>query len=234
MMLKTSILGLGYVGLPLALALERSQTYQVLGFDISAPRVQAIQDKTLLIEDQSAQKDLQELPLTVSSDSEALTDSDYFIICVPGLHNPDLKPLISALKLVAGHLQPGNTVIIESTINPGVCEEVALPLLEQETGLKGGQDFELAHCPERINPGDSAWNVYNIPRNVGALTKEGTTRVADFYRSFLQAEVNEMGSLKEAEATKIVENTFRDINIAYVNELAVSFDILGINLIKVI
>lgn len=237
-MTKTSVLGLGYVGLPLALALERSQKYQVLGFDISTNRVAAIQNKSLKIEDRVAQEDLQELDLQVSSQAEALAESDFFLICVPtpvdDYHNPDLKPLKGALETVGHYLKKGGTVIIESTINPGVCEEVAIPILEKQTGLVAGRDFEVAHCPERINPGDSKWNVYNIPRNVGAISLEGTKRVADFYRSFLQAEVNEMGSLKEAEATKIVENTFRDINIAYVNELAVSFDILGINLVNVI
>ena len=123
-------------------------------------------------------------------------------------------------------------MIIESTINPGVCEEVAVPLLEKHSGMKLGEGFEVAHCPERINPGDTKWNVYNIPRNVGASSLKATKIVADFYRSFLSSEVNEVSSLKVAEATKIIENTFRDINIAYVNELAKSFDLLGIDLVE--
>jgi nucleotide sugar dehydrogenase len=131
-------------------------------------------------------------------------------------------------------MQKDTYVIIESTINPGVCDEIVIPIIESETGMKAGVDFDVAHCPERINPGDPKWNVYNIPRNIGSTRPEATKFLADFYRSFIDAEINEMPDLKTAEATKIIENTFRDINIAYVNELAKSFDILGIDLLTVI
>lgn len=125
-------------------------------------------------------------------------------------------------------------VILESTVNPGVCENVVLPILEEISGLICGEDFDLAHCPERINPGDPQWNVENIPRVVGAYTEAGLARVVEFYSSILEGDIRPMGSLKEAEAVKVVENTFRDVNIAFVNELAMSFAKLGIDVVNVI
>lgn len=234
---KVSIIGLGYVGLPLAYAIAKSNKYEVVGFDIVKEKIQSIQNGILPIDDEQAEKDMQETKLSVSVDKSILKNSDFYIICVPtpidNNYNPDFTPVKKATALVAEFLEKGQTVIVESTINPGVCEEVVLPILEK-TGLKNGEDFELAHCPERINPGDPKWNVYNIPRNVGALTKKGCKNVADLYRNCLTGEINEMATLQEAEATKIIENTFRDINIAYVNELAKSFDKLGIDLVNVI
>ncbi|MBD3330362.1 nucleotide sugar dehydrogenase, partial [Candidatus Peregrinibacteria bacterium] len=217
--IKITIIGLGYVGLPLALEINKNCRFEVFGYDI----------------DEKVISNIKEFP--VNSDPRILKNSKIFIICVPtpikSDFQPDLKPIKSASELVSKYLQKGNSVVIESTVNPGVCEEVVLPLLEK-SGLKGGKDFELSHCPERINPGDPKWDVSNIPRNIGSLTKEGNKKIADFYRTFLKAEINEVSSLKIAEATKIIENTFRDINIAYVNELAKSFDMLGIDLIEVI
>jgi nucleotide sugar dehydrogenase len=123
---------------------------------------------------------------------------------------------------------------LESTVNPGVCDELVLPLLEEQTGLKGGVDFYLAHCPERINPGDKNWNVTNIPRVVGGLGQASLDKAVAFYTSIISAPIKPMASLKEAEAVKVVENSFRNLNIAFVNELAVSFAKLGIDVVKVI
>jgi nucleotide sugar dehydrogenase len=237
-MKKVAVIGLGYVGFPLACAIAKTQQYEVVGYDLSAVKVAAIAERQSPVEDAQAQIDIKSVNLTASTDPSILAGSDIFIIAVPtpidSEYHPDLSPVIGATTTISQYLRSGNLVVIESTINPGVCEEIVLPILEKNTGLVGGQDFELSHCPERINPGDSKWNVYNIPRNIGSLTLAGNKMAADFYRSFLQAEVNEMANLKEAEATKIIENTFRDINIAYVNELAQSFDHLGIDLNNVI
>lgn len=131
-------------------------------------------------------------------------------------------------------MKDGTLVIIESTINPGVCEEVVIPLLEEESGKVVGRDIHIAHCPERINPGDPKWNVSNINRVVGSTSQEGLDRAYEFYNSIISAEIKKMGTIKEAEAVKVVENSFRDINLAFVNELAMSFDALGINLENVI
>jgi nucleotide sugar dehydrogenase len=124
--------------------------------------------------------------------------------------------------------------VIESTINPGVSDEVIAPLLNELTKLELGKDYNLAHCPERINPGDNKWTIYNIPRNIASINQRWNKEIADFYRSFVQAEINEVSTLKVAEATKIVENTFRDINIAFVNELAKSFEAMGIDVVETI
>jgi UDP-N-acetyl-D-glucosamine dehydrogenase len=235
-MQKVSIIGLGYVGLPLALAIEKSGKYEVVGFDISKVQVKKILAKECPITDEIAEKELKELNLHATTDEKEIEGSDYYIICVPTPvlddFTPDYTPVISAGKTVSKYLKKGETVILESTVNPGTCEEILLPVLEEGSGLKAGKDFNIAMCPERINPGDPKWNVYNIPRNLGSLIPEKTKEVADVYRSFLDAEVNEVSSLKIAEATKIVENAFRDINIAYVNELAKSFDAMGIDLIE--
>jgi len=213
---KVIILGLGYVGRPLAKAITENTKYDVHGYDLIRKSIRNVK---------------------IAKNTKAIKNSNYIIVCVPTPINkdnlPDLKPLKTVTNSIKEFLEKGQRIIIESTVNPGVCEEVILPILES-TGLKGGKDFELSHCPERINPGDKKWNVKNIPRNIGSLTQKGNKEVADFYRSFLNAEINEMKNIKEAEATKVIENTFRDINIAYVNELAQSFDMMGIDLIEVI
>ena len=147
---------------------------------------------------------------------------------------PNLNPVKNAVSSIAPLLKKHALLIIESTVNPGVCDEVVLPLLEEQSGMKVGTDIYLAHCPERINPGDTKWNVENINRVVGASSKTGLKLAKEFYESIITGEVKAMGSLKEAEAVKIIENSFRDVNIAFVNELAMSFDKLGINIVNVI
>ncbi len=235
---KIAVIGLGYVGFPLACAIAKNPLYEVVGYNRSVNKVDLIKKRISPVEDDFAEEAIKTVNMEVSTDANILDGSSIYIIAVPtpidSEYNPDLGPVKDAVRLVCKYLEKGQSVIIESTINPGVCEEEVLPIIEQETGMKGGVDFELAHCPERINPGDPVWNVTNINRNIGALTKEGAQNLAYFYKSFLDAEVNVMDTIKEAEATKIVENTFRDINIAYVNELAKSFDAMGINLPNVI
>lgn len=236
--MKVSVIGLGYVGLPLAAAIKKKTNFEVVGYDVSESKVDKIKSKLCPIDDFQCAKDLKEIELTVSSDDKIIANSDIFIICVPTPvlddYTPDLQPVKDATETVAKYLRKGNYVVIESTINPGVCDEIIIPLLEEKTKLKAGVDFDVAHCPERINPGDPHWNVYNIPRNIGTTRKEATEFLANFYRSFIDAPINEMPDLKTVEATKIIENTFRDINIAFVNELAKSFDVLGIDILTVI
>jgi len=236
--MKIAIIGLGYVGLPLACALVRETNYQVVGYDISKEHISVIKEGICPIDDKQCEDDLISITLDISSDKEILKDSDVFIVCVPTPvlddYTPDLGPVKNSVKTLSEFVKKGSYVIIESTINPGVCDEIVIPILEEQTGLKAGVDFDVAHCPERINPGDPKWNVYNIPRNIGSTRPDATAFLAKMYRSFIDAEINEMPDLKTTEATKIIENTFRDINIAYVNELAKSFDILGIDLVKVI
>ncbi|MCK4849079.1 MAG: nucleotide sugar dehydrogenase, partial [Candidatus Heimdallarchaeota archaeon] len=144
-----------------------------------------------------------------------------------------LTPLKSASKTVLKTLKKGQLVIVESTIYPGTIEEVIKPILE-ESGLVTGKDFFLAHCPERIDPGNETWTLRNIPRVCGAYSNEGLKQTEEFYNSILDSEVYPLSSLKAAEACKVVENSFRDINIAFVNELAMSFQIMGIDIVEII
>ena len=236
-MKKISVLGLGYVGLPLACLIAKSSKYSVLGFDLNEGKVGKLKKGKSIVEDVK-ETDLISDFLSFSHDSKELNSTDIFIICVPTPtdknHMPDFSYLSSAVELCAEYLTKGAMVIVESTINPGVCDDLVIPLLEKYAKLQVNEDFGVVHCPERINPGDQRWNVSNIPRNVGASHADYCREAAEFYRSFLDAEVKEMRSLQETEATKVVENTFRDINIAYVNELAKSFDIMGIDLFSVL
>lgn len=236
--MKVSVLGLGYVGLPLACAIAKLTDHEVVGYDESQNKVAQINNKLCPIDDVQCADDLKIVDFKCSSNSEIIENSDIYIVCVPtpvlNDYTPDLSPVKSATETIAKYLKTGQSVIIESTINPGVCDEIVVPILEKMTEMRAGTDFDVAHCPERINPGDPVWNVYNIPRNIGSTSPEATRRLAEFYREFVSNEINEMPNLKTAEATKIIENTFRDINIAFVNELAKSFDVLGIDLISVI
>jgi len=234
---KVTVIGLGYVGFPLACAIAKSNLYDVYGLDLDSKKVDSVNRRISPVEDRQASEDIKEVHVHATMDQDVLKGSKFIIVCVPtpvdDNKKPDLTPVVKSVESIVRNLEKGQIIILESTVNPGVCEEIMLPILER-TGLIGGKDFELVHCPERINPGDEKWNVYNINRNIGGLTKNGTKQAAEFYRSFLKAEVNEMSSLKAAEATKIVENVFRDVNIAYVNELAQSFDKLGIDVYEVL
>ncbi len=234
---SVAIIGLGYVGLPLAI-LSEERGYSVLGIDIDEEKRELLKRRiapSLTAEEQTA---FQKSSLRIHADGKALAEADIVLICVPTPvyedHTPDFAPLMSATELVGLNLREGQLIVVESTINPGVCEELVIPLLEKRSGLKAGTNFFFAHCPERINPGDNRWSVRTIARVIGADDEESLSRATDFYRSILDAEIHPMKSLKEAEAVKVVENSFRDINIAFVNELAMSFDKLGIDVVNVI
>ncbi|MBI2611948.1 nucleotide sugar dehydrogenase [Candidatus Gottesmanbacteria bacterium] len=219
-----TVIGLGYVGFPLACAIAASKKYTVYGLIRNLETARKINQKMVNI-------------IATTDPGRCLPKSDYIVICVPTPifpdYSPDLRPIIESSTLISRYIKKGQSIILESTVSPGISEELILPILEK-SGLKGGVDFDLSHCPERINPGDKKWNVYNIPRNIGSLTKKGNKKAAKFYRSFLKAKVFELDAIKEAESTKIVENAFRDLNIAFVNELAKSFDKMDINLVKVL
>lgn len=234
---KVAVIGLGYVGLPTYVAIKKTNKYEVIGYTRSQDKVDQINKGISPVEDEDVIEYLKSNKVKVTNKDKDFKDCDVFIICVPtpvkSDYVPDYGPVISATKMVAKFIKKGSHYVLESTVNPGTCEEIVQPILEEETGLKAGKDFNIAHCPERINPGDPKWNVYNISRNIGSINKKLNKQIADFYRSFLPAaKINEVTCLKVAEATKIVENTFRDINIAYVNELAKSFDVMGIDLVE--
>lgn len=234
---KVVVVGLGYVGLPLALLADR-KGFEVIGLDTDKQKIELLSEGKNTFLDESVSKYLPTANIEFTSDFSKIIGSDIIIICVPTPvyenHMPNLELVMSASQKVAEQLSKGQLVILESTVNPEVSEGVVLPILEEVSKLKGGVDFYLAHAPERINPGDKKWNVENINRVVGSLESVGLEKAASFYESILTGTVKRMNSLKEAEAVKVVENSFRDINIAFVNELARSFSLLGIDVVNVI
>lgn len=237
-----TVVGIGYVGLPLA-ALAASKGYKVYGFDINEKLVALVNERKSPFKDELVKELFPLLNekkgkfLKATTDPSVIRESDVVIVCVPTpvdkRHNPDFTPLVAATETIAKNARKGQLIVVESTINPGVCEEIVLPILEK-AGRKEGKDFYLAHAPERVNPGDPKWNVGNLPRNVGAISKKGLKMAVEFYESIVSAPINAMKSIKEAEATKTIENAFRDINIAFANEIAKSFDQLGIDVVDVI
>ena len=230
------VIGLGYVGLPLAVQCDL-KGYNVYGLDNDEKKIKKINSGKSPIKEKFLNENLPKVNLKVSTNSKIIRKSDIVLVCVPTPIDknfyPNLDPIKKAAGVIVKNLKKDQLVIIESTINPGVCEEVIEPIF-REAGYKVGKDYYLAHCPERINPGDPKWNITNIPRVVGSLNKKGLAMALKFYRNIIGAEIYPMKSIREAEAVKIVENSFRDINIAFVNELAKSFDRMGIDAVDVI
>ncbi len=228
-----AIVGLGYVGLPLAL-LARSKGWNVVGFDVDEGKIKKITSGVAPFEDAYVVAELHGNPLNASTKPDIISTADVVVVAVPTPvteeNMPDLEPLVSSLESILPYLKDGQLLSIESTINPGVMTEAVLPIIQKRSDLT----IHIVHCPERVNPGDAKWSVRNIPRVIGGFTKEATRKGKEFYESILDAEVKEMASVMEAEAVKILENTFRDVNIAFVNEMAKSFDILGIDIKNVI
>jgi len=236
-MKKIGVIGLGYVGLPLAL-LADEKGFGVVGVDLDKEKIQSLKRREAAIDDQRIGQQIKKTKIVFTDDFSKIKNVDIAIICVPTPvdknKSPDLSIVKNASLNAAKHLKKGSLLIIESTINPGVCNEVIIPLIEEETSHKIGKTLHVAHCPERINPGDPEWHVGNINRVLGADSEESLDIAYSFYTQLVDAKIKKMGSIKEAEAVKIVENTFRDVNIAFVNELAMSFEKLGININNVI
>ena len=233
---KIGIIGLGYVGLPLA-AVAAYKGYEVYGFDTDKEKLKIIAQGKSPFKEDFLEKLLLKVKINVSADPKILKKCDICIICVPTpvdeKYYPVLDPVISASKAVAQNLKKGALVILESTVNPGVCEDIVRPIFVA-AGHRPGRDVFIAHCPERVNPGDPKWNVGNIPRVVGAFEEAGLKLAKEFYESIVDAPIMAIDSIREAEAVKILENSFRDINIAFVNELAKSFGRLNIDIVNVI
>ncbi|AJF60093.1 MAG: nucleotide sugar dehydrogenase [archaeon GW2011_AR10] len=235
---SVAIIGLGYVGLPLACLCAR-KGLTTFGFDVNKKTVEKINAGISHIADAELERQVRKLKgkISATTDEKVISKASVIVVCVPTpvdeKHHPDLYALKSACSSIARNLKKGQLIIVESTIFPGTTEEVVLPIL-QESGLKPEKDFFLVHCPERIDPGSRKWGIENIPRVLGGMSKEGTKKAKNFYGNVLKAEVFEMNSVKEAEAVKLTENSFRDVNIAFVNELAKSFDKMGIDVADVI
>lgn len=234
---KVAVIGLGYVGLPLAV-LAAENGYEVIGIARNANRVKLINKRIAPFKDARLARELKKVKFLATTDFSLVHTAKIIILCVPTpVHEdrtPDYEPVISATQSIAPYLKKGQLIILESTVNPGVCEEMLVPILETGSHLKVGKDLLLAHCPERISPGDPQWYVRNIPRVVGGFDDRSLKLAVKFYRSIIEGSVTPMMSLKEAEACKVVENAFRNVNIAFVNELAKSFSTLGIDVMHVI
>lgn len=236
---EIAIIGLGYVGLPLAV--EFAKKYRVTGFDINEPRVKELSnghDRTLEVSDELLQSVLlktnsSESGLGFTGDPIAIAGCNYYIVTVPTpvdkYNRPILTPLYKASETVGKVLKPGDIVVYESTVYPGVTEEECVPVLEQVSGLKFNKDFFVGYSPERINPGDKEHTVAKILKVTSGSTEETAEKVNQLYKSVITAGTYKAASIKVAEAAKVIENSQRDINIAFVNELAKIFNRLNID-----
>ena len=236
---KIAIIGLGYVGLPLAVAF--AQKYKVIGFDINSHRVSELNsgnDETLEIESELLNQvldidNVNSKGLYLTTEKRAINDCNIYIVTVPtptDKHNrPVLTPMIKASETIASHLSKGNIVIYESTVYPGVTEEEMVPVLEKYSGLKFNQDFYCGYSPERINPGDKEHTVTKILKVTSGSTPQIAEVIDQLYKSIIVAGTHKAPSIKVAEAAKVIENSQRDINIAFVNELSKIFNLIGID-----
>jgi len=229
--ISIAVIGLGYVGLPLAVAF--GEVFPTIGFDISEDRVREIQqglDRTMEV---SAHELDRATHLTVTSDPEKLEPCNFYVVTVPtpidSCKQPDLTPLRKASHLIGVLLRRGDIVVYESTVYPGATEEVCVPILEEQSGLKFNEDFFAGYSPERINPGDKSHRLPDIVKVTSGSTPETAQKIDMVYRRVITAGTHKAESIKVAEAAKVIENTQRDLNIALMNELAIIFNKLEIN-----
>lgn len=230
-----AVVGLGYVGLPLAVALARQ--FRVIGFDINATRVQELtqgHDRTGEVDDAA----LQAVTIEYTSNPEAISTAGVVVVAVPtpidGHRTPDLRPVRGASITVGTHLRKGTVVCYESTVYPGLTEEICVPLLEEHSGLTCGKDFWVGYSPERINPGDKVHTLETIVKVVAGQDPATTDLLCQLYGAIITAGVHRASSIKVAEAAKVIENTQRDLNIALMNELSIIFDRMGIDTLEVL
>ncbi|MGO4477812.1 nucleotide sugar dehydrogenase [Massilia sp. 2TAF26] len=231
-----AVVGLGYVGLPLAV--EFGKKAKTIGFDLSASKVENYKKFVDPTGEVSTEQLKAAQYLEVTTDPSLLSQADYIVVAVPTpvdiAHNPDFTPLAGASKTVGKHMKRGAIVVFESTVYPGATEEVCIPIMEKESGMKWQQDFHVGFSPERINPGDKEHTLTTILKVVSGDDDETLDRVARLYESVVTAGVYRASSIKVAEAAKVIENTQRDLNIALMNELAIIFDKVGIDTLEVL
>ncbi|BAN35161.1 UDP-N-acetyl-D-mannosaminuronate dehydrogenase [Sulfuricella denitrificans skB26] len=231
-----AVVGLGYVGLPLAV--EFGKKIETIGFDLSSEKVESYKRFCDPTGEMSGDDLRAATQLTLTTDPALIGKADYIIVAVPTpvdkAHQPDFSPLVSSSTSVGRHMKKGAIVIYESTVYPGATEEICVPILEKESGLKWKQDFHIGYSPERINPGDKEHTVTKILKVVSGDDAESLEKVAQLYEMVIIAGVHRASSIKVAEAAKVIENTQRDLNIALMNELAIIFDKLGIDTLEVL
>ena len=229
------IIGLGYVGLPLAVLF--ASRFRVVGFDINANRVRELNEGSDRTRELTSEQ-LRRHPITFTTDPEAIRQSRFIVVTVPtpidDHKNPDLTPLVKASEMIGKFIQPGTTVVYESTVYPGCTEEDCLPIIERTSGLKWKTDFFAGYSPERINPGDKEHTVEKIRKVVSGDVPETAELVRQIYGSVITAGVFLAESIATAEAAKVIENTQRDLNIALMNELSLIFSRMGLNTLSVL
>ena len=235
-MTTIAVIGLGYVGLPLAV--EFGKKFKTLGFDLSAEKVAAYARHVDPTGEVSAEDLRAAVHLSCSTDPKTIAEADFIIVAVPtpvdDAHQPDFTPLLKSSESVGKNLKRGAIVVYESTVYPGATEEVCIPILEKHSGMKWKTDFFVGYSPERINPGDKERTVTKIVKVISGDTPETLAKVAEVYGSVITAGVYPASSIKVAEAAKVIENTQRDLNIALMNELAVIFHRIGIDTLEVL
>lgn len=236
--MKVTVVGQGYVGLPLAITASRFG-YTVYGLDNNDKKIELLKSGKSIIEDlidEVIKKSVDSKYYVPTIDQSVISDSELVLICVPTPlskdHKPDLASLISATTTVGKHLKAGTLVIVESTIEPGTCRSILLPILLKESGLKLGE-FEIAYSPERIDPTNKKWSITNTPKLVAGLTDNAAKRAKEFYGKFIESVII-CSSLEIAEIAKLLENSFRLVNISFINELAIFCQKIGIDITEVI
>lgn len=232
---KIAVVGLGYVGMPIAVAFAKK--VDVIGFDLNTKKIDLYKsgiDPT----NEVGNEEIKKTTVEFTADETKLMEAKFHIIAVPTPINsdktPDLSPVEGASRLVGRNLTKGSIVVYESTVYPGVTEDICIPILEEESGLKCGVDFKIGYSPERINPGDKVHRLENIIKIVSGMDEDSLDEIAKVYELVIEIGVHRAGSIKVAEAAKVVENSQRDINIAFMNELAMVFDRMGIDTKEVV
>ena len=226
---KISVVGLGYVGMPIAIAFS-DKGVSVIGFDLNAEKINLYKSGIDPTKEVGNNK-IQSTKVNFTSNEHMLQQAKFHIVAVPTPvnqdHTPDLTPVIGASKIIGRNLTKGSIVVFESTVYPGVTEDVCVPVLEQESGLKCGLDFKVGYSPERINPGDKIHRLENITKIVSGMDDESLREIESIYNLVIEVGTYPVSTIKTAEAIKVVENSQRDINIAFMNELAMVFDRMG-------
>lgn len=232
---KISLIGLGYVGMPIAVAFAKK--VDVIGFDLNEKKIEEYKNGIDATQE-VGNEEIKKTNVYFTNNAEDLRRARFHIVAVPTPikqdKTPDLTPIIGASELLGKNLEKGSIVVYESTVYPGATEEICIPILERESGLKCGTDFKVGYSPERINPGDKVHTLEKIIKIVSGMDQDSLNQISQVYQIVIKAGVHKVSSIKVAEAAKVVENSQRDINIAFVNELAIAFDKMGIDTNEVI
>jgi len=230
-----AVIGLGYVGMPIAV--QFAKKLNVIGYDLNSQKIEEYK-KGHDVTNEVGNEELKKTKLFFTSQETDLKNINFYIVAVPTPVNqdktPDLKPVIGASEVVGRNIQKGSIVVFESTVYPGVTEDVCVPIIEKLSGLKAGKDWWIGYSPERINPADKIHRLWNIKKIVSGMDKESCDEIAKVYELVVEVGVHKVSTIKTAEAVKVVENSQRDINIAFMNELAMVFDRMGIDTREVV